>query len=153
VTTQLLGSPQDNVLPTTAEATVNCRILPDETREQTIATLQRIVGDPLVEITPTMDFGFGPYSTVDAGLSRALRKAADGAWPGVPIVQTMGTGATDSRHLRAIGIRAYGLDVSPVSRAESLAGHEAHGPDERRPTPWLPSGALFLRQLAYELAR
>ena len=35
---------------------------------------------------------------------------------GAPIVTTMGTGATDSRHLRAIGIRAYGLSVSPVTR-------------------------------------
>src|SRR5262249_10930337 len=34
VTTQLFAAPQDNVLPTTAEAIVNCRILPDETREQ-----------------------------------------------------------------------------------------------------------------------
>jgi acetylornithine deacetylase/succinyl-diaminopimelate desuccinylase-like protein len=153
VTTELLGAPQDNVLPTTAEATVNCRILPDETREQTLATLQRVIGDPLVVITPTADHGFGPYSTVDAELSRAMRKAVDGVWPGVPVVETLGTGATDSRHLRAIGIRAYGIDVSPVSRADSLAGHEAHGPDERRPTAWLPSGALFMRQLVYELAR
>jgi acetylornithine deacetylase/succinyl-diaminopimelate desuccinylase-like protein len=153
VTTQLLGAPQDNVLPTTAEATVNCRILPDETREQTLAALQRVIDDPAVTITPTADFGFGPYSTVDAELSRAMRKAVDSAWPGAPIVQTMGTGATDSRHLRSVGIRAYGVDVSPVSRAESVAGHEAHGPDERRPAAWLASGALFLRTLTYELAR
>jgi len=33
VTTMLKAAPQDNVLPTTAEATVNCRILPDETRD------------------------------------------------------------------------------------------------------------------------
>jgi acetylornithine deacetylase/succinyl-diaminopimelate desuccinylase-like protein len=153
VTTQLVGAPQDNVLPTTAEATVNCRILPDETREQTLAALQRVIDDPAVTITPTADFGFGPYSTVDAELSRAMRKAVDSAWPGAPIVQTMGTGATDSRHLRSVGIRAYGVDVSPVSRAESVAGHEAHGPDERRPAAWLASGALFLRTLTYELAR
>ena len=31
VATMLKGSPQDNVLPTTAEATINCRILPGET--------------------------------------------------------------------------------------------------------------------------
>ena len=153
VTTQLLGAPQDNVLPTSAEATVNCRILPDETREQTIATLQRVVGDPAVEITPTADFGFGPYTAVDAEISRAMTKAVDAVWPGVPIVPTMGTGATDSRHLRAIGIRAYGVDVSPISQGEAVAGHEAHGPDERRPTQWLPDGARFLRELTYELAR
>jgi acetylornithine deacetylase/succinyl-diaminopimelate desuccinylase-like protein len=153
VTTQLLGSPQDNVLPTSAEATVNCRILPDETREQTVATLQRIIADPAVEITPTADFGFGPYSSPDAEMTQAMRRAVDAVWPGVPIVPSMSTGATDSRHLRSIGIRAYGVDVSPVSRPEALAGHEAHGPDERRPAQWLPSGARFFRELVYDLAR
>ncbi|HEX4448713.1 MAG TPA: M20/M25/M40 family metallo-hydrolase [Polyangiaceae bacterium] len=153
VTTQLQASPQDNVLPTSAEAIVNCRILPDETREQTTATLTRLVGDPSVEIAPVADFGFGPYSPADGEISRALKKVVGGLWPGTPVVTTMGTGATDSRHLRAIGIRAYGLSVSPVTRAEGLAGRVAHGPDERRPARWLPEGAEFLRRLTYELAR
>src|SRR5262249_54857234 len=38
VTTMLRASPQDNVLPTDAEAIVNCRIMPDETREATEKT-------------------------------------------------------------------------------------------------------------------
>jgi acetylornithine deacetylase/succinyl-diaminopimelate desuccinylase-like protein len=153
VTTELRGSPQDNVLPTTAEATVNCRIIPDETREQTIATLQRVIGDPAVETTPVGDFGYGPYSPVDAELGRALHKVAEELWPGVPVVSTMGTGATDSRHLRAIGIQAYGVAVSPISKAEALSGHGAHGPDERRPAKWLDEGARYLRALTYELAK
>jgi acetylornithine deacetylase/succinyl-diaminopimelate desuccinylase-like protein len=153
VTTQLQGSPQDNVLPTTAEATVNCRILPDETREQTLATLQRVVGDPQVEITPTSDFGYGPYSPVDGDVPRAVRKVAASMWPGVPVVSSLSTGATDSRHLRAAGIVAYGVGVSPTSKPEGMAGHGAHGPDERRPAKWLGDGARYLRELTYELAR
>ena len=147
MTTQLEGSPQDNVLPTSAEATVNCRILPDETREQTIATLQRIVGDPAVEIAPTSEFGYGPYSPAEGEIVRAMKKVAGAIWPGAPVVPTMGTGATDSRHLRAIGIRSYGVSVSPTTRPEALAGRLAHGPDERRPARWLPDGARFLRNL------
>jgi acetylornithine deacetylase/succinyl-diaminopimelate desuccinylase-like protein len=153
VTTQLQGSPQDNVLPTTAEATVNCRILPDETPAQTTATLQRIVGDPTVEITPIRDFGYGPYSPVEGDIAQAVKKAAGAIWPGVPVVSTMGTGATDSRHLRAAGIRSYGISVSPTTRPDATAGHVAHGPDERRLARWLPDGARFLRDLTYELAR
>ncbi len=153
VTTQLQGSPQDNVLPTTAEATVNCRILPDETREQTLDTLKRVIGDPSVEITPTADFGYGPYSPVDGEVPRAIRKVAAAQWPGVPVVPSMSTGATDSRHLRAIGILAYGVGVSPSSKAEGMSGHGAHGPDERRPAAWLADGARYLRELTYELAR
>jgi acetylornithine deacetylase/succinyl-diaminopimelate desuccinylase-like protein len=153
VTTQLQGSPQDNVLPTTAEAVVNCRILPDETREQTVETLKRVIGDDQVEITQTAEFGFGPYSPVDGDVPKAIRKVAATMWPGVPVVPTMGTGATDSRHLRSIGVLAYGVGVSPTSKVESTSGHGAHGPDERRPTKWLGDGARYLRELTYELAR
>jgi acetylornithine deacetylase/succinyl-diaminopimelate desuccinylase-like protein len=153
VTTQLQGSPQDNVLPTSAEATVNCRILPDETREKTTEALRRVVDDPIVEIAPIADFGFGPYSPADGDVSAAIQKAAGALWPDVKVVATMGTGATDSRHLRAMGIRAYGVSVSPTTKAEGLAGHGAHGPDERRPARWLSDGARFLRDLTYELAR
>jgi acetylornithine deacetylase/succinyl-diaminopimelate desuccinylase-like protein len=153
VTTQLQGSPQDNVLPTSAEATINCRIMPDETREQTLATLQRVVGDPAVEMVPVGDFGYGPYSPPGGDVLRAMRTVAGALWPGVPVVPTMSTGATDSRHLRAIGIAAYGVGVSPTTKAEGLASHVAHGPDERRPTKWLADGARYLRELTYEIAR
>jgi acetylornithine deacetylase/succinyl-diaminopimelate desuccinylase-like protein len=153
VTTQLVGSPQDNVLPTSAEATVNCRILPDETSEQTLATLRKVVGDPVVEVSVSGDFGFGPYSSVDGEVPAAMKKVSARLWPGVPVVPTMSTGATDSRHLRAIGIHAYGIGVSPISKADALAGRGAHGPDERRPAKWLGDGVRYLRGVTYELAR
>lgn len=153
VTTQLAGSPQDNVLPTSAEATVNCRILPDETPEQTLAALRQVIADPAVEVSVVGDFGLGPYSPVDGEVPAAMRKVAAKLWPGVPVVPTMSTGATDSRHLRAIGIRAYGIGVSPISKPEALAGRGAHGPDERRPTQWLGDGVRYLRGVTYELAR
>jgi acetylornithine deacetylase/succinyl-diaminopimelate desuccinylase-like protein len=153
VTTQLAGSPQDNVLPTSAEATVNCRILPDETVEQTLETLRRVIADPAVEIAPSGDFGFGPYSPVEGEVPAAIRKVAAKMWAGAPVVPTMSTGATDSRHLRAIGIRAYGIGVSPLSKVEEVAGRGAHGPDERRPAKWLGDGVRYLRAVTYELAR
>jgi len=153
VTTKLQASPQDNVLPTSAEATVNCRILPDETREQTLETLRRVVGDPLVEITPSDDLGYGPYSAVDGEIAKAIREVVGRLWPGVPVLPTMSTGATDSRHLRAIGIRSYGVGVSPTTKPEAVSGHVAHGPDERRPAKWLAEGAGYLRDLTYEIAR
>ncbi|HEY4219797.1 MAG TPA: M20/M25/M40 family metallo-hydrolase, partial [Myxococcota bacterium] len=140
VTTQLQGSPQDNVLPTSAEATVNCRILPDETREQTKAAIVRAIGDPLVEVEQAADFGFGPYSPLEGDVKRAVEKVSAKIWPHVPVVATLSTGTTDSRHLRAIGINSYGIGVSAVSKADSLLGHGAHGPDERRPSKWLGDG-------------
>jgi acetylornithine deacetylase/succinyl-diaminopimelate desuccinylase-like protein len=153
VTTQLQGSPQDNVLPTSAEAVVNCRIMPDETPQQTRDTLVRVIGEPQVQVEPIEDFGYGPYSPGEGLVPAAVRRVAAAMWPGVPVVASMSTGASDSRFLRSVGILAYGVSPSMTSRRESLAGHSAHGPDERRPARWLAEGARFLREVTYELAR
>jgi acetylornithine deacetylase/succinyl-diaminopimelate desuccinylase-like protein len=83
----------------------------------------------------------------------ATRKAANGRWQGAAVFATMATGASDSRFLRAAGIRAYGLDASPTSLAEERAGRTAHGPDERAPVRWLVDGVRFLRDVVVTLAR
>jgi acetylornithine deacetylase/succinyl-diaminopimelate desuccinylase-like protein len=153
VTTMLKGSPQDNVLPTTAEAVVNCRILPDETREATRDTLARVIGDPKIEVTPLADNRVGPSSPLEGAAPSAIEKVARATFPNVPIVRTMSTGATDSRHLRAAGIVAYGVSAAPTSIEEIRAGYGAHGPDERRPTKWLGPGTRYLRDIVLELAR
>ncbi|HEY2509732.1 MAG TPA: M20/M25/M40 family metallo-hydrolase, partial [Polyangiaceae bacterium] len=62
VTTMLKGSPQNNVLPTSAEATINCRILPAETSAGTRAVLEKLIGDPSVTVADGLDFGEGPSS-------------------------------------------------------------------------------------------
>jgi acetylornithine deacetylase/succinyl-diaminopimelate desuccinylase-like protein len=152
VTTMLMASPQDNVLPTTAEAVVNCRLLPDETPEQTLDSLKKAIADPAVAVTPEQNWGgFGPFSGIDEAVMDATRKAA-AHWQGAVVYAGMGTGASDSRFLRAAGIRAYGLDASPTSLAESNAGRTAHGPDERAPVRWLDDGVRFLRDVVVTLA-
>ena len=153
VATMLQGSPQANVLPTTAEATVNCRILPDETRESTQALLIKAIDDAKIELTLLESIGDGPASPVDGEVPAALKKLVQATWPGTPVIAGMGTGASDSRFLRGAGIKAYGFGSTPTSFAEGRAGHGAHGPDERRPVPWLAPNARFLRDLTLALSQ
>jgi acetylornithine deacetylase/succinyl-diaminopimelate desuccinylase-like protein len=153
VTTMLQASPQANVLPTTAEAVVNCRILPDETPAQVQATLVRVIGDPAVTVTPEPRVGgVAPLTEIDASVVAAVRKAA-ARWSGAVVYPTMLIGSSDSRFLRAAGLRSYGLYGSPTSFAEDTAGRTAHGPDERVPVKWLDDGARFLRDVVLNLAR
>lgn len=152
VTTMLSGSPQDNVLPTTAEAVVNCRIMPDETRAQTLATLVKTIGDPKLEVKPEQDDGVGPPSPVTGEVPAAIEKVAHAMFPHAAVAASMSTGATDSRHLRAAGVLAYGVSAAPTSIDEGRAGRGAHGPDERRPVKWLGPAANYLRNIVTELA-
>jgi carboxypeptidase PM20D1 len=80
------------------------------------------------------------------------RDATAARFPGVPVVPGMSTGATDSRHLRRLGIRAYGVSPGMNSRAEGKAAHSAHGPDERKPVKWLEPGASYFREIVRTLA-
>ena len=152
VTTMLKAAPQDNALPTTAEATVNCRILPGETPAQVHAELERIIGDPTVTVTDWPNIGAGGSTPFDGEVVDAVKKAAAGAYPGAPVVPGMGTGASDSRHLRNIGIRAFGVSPGAFTLGEGKSGHLAHGADERKSARWLLSTADFFRDVVRALA-
>jgi acetylornithine deacetylase/succinyl-diaminopimelate desuccinylase-like protein len=153
VATMLEASPKDNVLPTSATATLNCRILPDETREQTRATLEQAIGDPAVEIGLVGEFAAGPASPGEGEVPATFRRVAKRLFPGVPVVHSLGAGATDSRHLRKLGIAAYGTSAFPVSLPEVMAGRGAHGADERRPLSWWRDGVRWIRELVRGLAQ
>jgi acetylornithine deacetylase/succinyl-diaminopimelate desuccinylase-like protein len=152
VTTMLQGSPQDNVLPTTAEATVNCRILPDETRAHTQAELEKVIGDPSVSIAATSDFGDAPASPFDGEVVDVVKRVTAAMFPGTPVNPGMSTGGTDSRWMRKIGIRAYGVSPNMYTRAEAKGAHVAHGPDERKNVKWAEPGLLYFREIVRALA-
>jgi len=152
VTTMLKGSPQENVLPTTAEATVNCRILPGETRDAVRATLVKVMADPSVVVTEAGQFSDAPASPFVGEVVDAVNKVVAAMFPGIPVAPGMSTGASDSVYLRRAGIPAYGVSPGMSSRAEGKAGHGAHGPDERKPAKWLAPGASYFRDIVRTLA-
>jgi len=153
VTTMLQGSPQDNVLPTTMEAVVNCRILPDETVPGTQAALASAIDDASIEVSLASEFGAGGASPLDTEASAAIRSAAARNFPGASVAHQMGTGGTDSRFLRQIGIAAYGVHSAPGTVDDARKGFAAHGQRERRPLQWLAPGVRFLRDVTLQLAR
>jgi acetylornithine deacetylase/succinyl-diaminopimelate desuccinylase-like protein len=149
VATILSGGTRDNALPVEAKANVNCRMLPSDTVEGTRATLQKIAaGDAEVKLIP--DVGFGPEVPVTGPVRDALEKVARQLYGNdILITAALGTGASDSRFLRGIGIQAYGLGLLPVTPADAL---RPHGPDERAPVASVPAGAKLLREMVRALA-
>jgi acetylornithine deacetylase/succinyl-diaminopimelate desuccinylase-like protein len=153
VTTMLQASPQENVLPTSAEAVINCRILPGETPATTLAALQKVVADPLLELSMDGDKGSASGSPIEGEVLSAVKAVTERLYPGVPVVPTLTLGATDSRHVRLVGMHAYGVNATPIALTEIRAGRGLHGPDERRPVAFLAPGVLWLRELMLELSR
>jgi acetylornithine deacetylase/succinyl-diaminopimelate desuccinylase-like protein len=149
VATLLSAGTRVNALPAEARASVNCRILPDETPAAVQAALAKALADPKIEIQATQEFGFGTPSPLEGPAPAAIAKVAQAMWPGLPIVPFMSRGATDSRFLRAHGVAAYG--ISPIPLRDDDARRE-HGVDERIPDWSLRTGVEFLHRLVVEIA-
>jgi acetylornithine deacetylase/succinyl-diaminopimelate desuccinylase-like protein len=148
VPTMLEAGHAENALPQTARAIVNCRIVPEETPDQTRATLARVMADPAITITPVQ----APRPTDASKLSPAImgpvERVTARLFPGVPVIPQMETGATDGAYLRGAGIPTYGVSGVFID----MDDNRAHGRDERILVQSFYDGAEFIYQLVRELA-
>jgi acetylornithine deacetylase/succinyl-diaminopimelate desuccinylase-like protein len=137
VATRLSGGHANNALPQTAQAIVNCRILPGHSPAETMRTLNQVFGDPKVAVRYVGAIG-GPaerasdskgFPTVMPAPEalRPLEKVASEMWPGVPVIPEMETGASDSIYTVAAGMPSYGLNGVGIDQNDV----RAHGKDER----------------------
>ena len=144
VTTLLEAGHAENALPQRAQANVNCRIIPGETVAGTRNALVAAIGNPAVIVTAKVVRG--PEARPVALDPRVLGPAEDLArtmFPGVPVVPTMSSGASDSVFLAAVGIPSYG--VPGVMFAADLGG--MHGLNENISVKSVLDGRDYLHAL------
>jgi acetylornithine deacetylase/succinyl-diaminopimelate desuccinylase-like protein len=146
VATMLSGGHAPNALPQRARANVNCRLLPDEDPAEVQRTLERVAAVPTLRITPVGAARNSPPSPLTAEVLGAIERVTAELWPGVPVVPTMSTGATDGLYLRNAGIPVYG--VSGLFYGETFS----HGMNERIPVEAFYEGQEFLYRLVKLLA-
>jgi len=136
VATMLSGGHAPNALPQTARANVNCRIFPGEDPEEVRKTLEKVANDPKVRITAVAQVSPDgkvqpivavPPSPLLPEVTQAMERTLSAAWPGVPLIASMSTGATDGRYTRIAGIPTYGISCMFFELNDS----RAHGKDER----------------------
>jgi acetylornithine deacetylase/succinyl-diaminopimelate desuccinylase-like protein len=145
--TGLQGSDKVNVIPGTAWAQIDARILPGETPAGFIATLRRVLADPKLEIE-VLEQSIPTGSSADTALMNAIRKVAAQRDPGVPIIPTMLTSSTDSAKFRVAGITAYGFEPFKLDEGEL---DRAHGDDERVSVENVGFALQFLYDVIMEL--
>jgi acetylornithine deacetylase/succinyl-diaminopimelate desuccinylase-like protein len=154
VATRLMAGHANNALPQSAQAIVNCRILPGHAPEEIRQQLIGIFADPKIDVT-YIDALTDTRSAVApdkksfapppprADVMKALQRTVDGMWPEAPILPEMETGASDSIYTMAAGIPSYGVSGIGVDRDDI----RAHGKDERLRVESYYAGVQFYYDL------
>jgi len=144
VATQIVGGHAPNALPQHAQANVNCRILPGVAIASVQEQIVNIIADAKIAVATTGDPGIqSPPPPLTTRIMGPVRAVADRIWPGVAIVPTMSTGATDGRFLNAHGVPTYGLS----GMFHDAEGAHAHGLNERIRVVSLMNGRRFLYEI------
>jgi acetylornithine deacetylase/succinyl-diaminopimelate desuccinylase-like protein len=119
-----------NVIPSEAQASFDCRLLPGTPSEAFLAQVREIIKAEEVEIVPLPEFESNPLppSPMDNELYQAIEQVAQRKDPGCVVTPFLITGATDSRFFRQIGIPCY--DFSPF-RLRQEDAKLVHGHNER----------------------
>jgi len=153
VATMLQGGHAENALPQTAQATVNCRMLPGDKPEDIERTLERVVADNQIDVAPVAKSLPSPPSPLAPEVFAAIDRATQAVWSQrgskrVPIVPFMETGATDGLFLRNGGVPVYGVSGIPYDPDDV----RAHGKDERIVVKAYYEALEFIYQLARAVA-
>jgi acetylornithine deacetylase/succinyl-diaminopimelate desuccinylase-like protein len=148
VATMLEAGHAENALPQSARATVNCRIMPQESIDEVGRTLVRVIADEKVAVVPKGTAVQSPPSSLNPEVMQTIRQLSLEMWPGVPLNAAMSAGYTDGRWLRNAGIQVYG-----VSGLFSDPGNNGvHGRNEQVSIKALDDSKAFLYRLVQRLA-
>ncbi|MFM5922680.1 MAG: M20/M25/M40 family metallo-hydrolase, partial [Novosphingobium sp.] len=144
VATLVEGGHALNALPQSVTANVNCRMFPGRTAEETQAALVAAIGDPKVKVeTRVKDKPIAKSPPLDPRIVGPMEQLAAKHFPGIPVIPSMSTGATDAVYLGAVGIPTYGV---PGVWGDP-DGNGAHGLNERMEVRSLYAGRDYLYEL------
>ncbi len=133
VATRLNAGHANNALPQTAQANVNCRIVPGHSTEEIRQELEKVLADPKISVREVGGVGgvtnrrsFAP-PPLRPDVFQPLEKVTENMWPGLPVIPDMATGASDGVYTNAAGMPTYSVSGEAIDRDDI----RAHGKDER----------------------
>lgn len=151
-----------NVIPGSAQATLNFRTIPGTDPRELVSEMQAVVNDARVEVLlPPANTPEGARladyvrlaarskpSSTDTVLYRALAEAAKSVWS-APVTTYLFQAGTDALAWRSRGVPVYGIYPYPIS-ADDLT--RMHGNDERVPIESLEQGTQVIYKTLLEVA-
>jgi carboxypeptidase PM20D1 len=144
--TMISGGVKPNILPQSARAVVNFRVLPGDTVAGVLAHVRRVVGEGITvrqlpggfsaEPSPLADTGSGSYRVVAETIAEVFTGATVAPW----IVM----GATDARHYQPVADDAYRFSPFRLTPPDMS---RMHGTNERLSLADADPAVRFYRRL------
>jgi acetylornithine deacetylase/succinyl-diaminopimelate desuccinylase-like protein len=143
--------PKINVIPSVAEAGIDCRVLPGTTKDQWIAEVRRRLADPSIAIELINESDDPVVTTQDSPLFRNLEAAIKRRHADAIVTPMLIPYGTDSNAFRPRGVKSYGIFPAILS-AEIAAS--MHSDAERMPLDGIAEAAqVFFEALRDTLAK
>ena len=166
VVTMINSGVKPNVIPGTAEAVLNARLLPGNSVEAFIRDITAVIANPNVRIEvvsgraePDRQTYYRARSQIKPSplateLYSAIERSAHRVWPNAIVTPTLLVASTDATPWRERGVPVYGLGPFPV---DADGPRRVHGDDERVSIEAVGEGAQFvygvLRDVAAQVRR
>jgi acetylornithine deacetylase/succinyl-diaminopimelate desuccinylase-like protein len=142
------GGARTNMVPATASAQIDARLLSGESCDELVARLEHEIDDPALEIRIMLSVE-PAASPAESELFEAIRLVASEIDPDALVVPRTIAGFTDAHYFRDIGVVSYGFVPRWLTASESSG---IHGPNERISIQNLERGVRTLVQILEKLA-
>jgi acetylornithine deacetylase/succinyl-diaminopimelate desuccinylase-like protein len=146
------GGFRSNVIPGSADATVNVRLIPGTDPAAIVREFERVIDDPAVGVrlaNPSAATSRIAPSPEDTELYRALEKQAKATFGGADVTPYLFQAGTDAGAWRSRGVPVYGIYPYPIT-ADELT--RMHGNDEKVSIDSLRQGTEFIFNTLVEVA-
>jgi acetylornithine deacetylase/succinyl-diaminopimelate desuccinylase-like protein len=147
--TVLQGGPQTNVIPDTAYAELDVRLLPGEDPKAFLAQLRPVLADDSIRITSASRFKPPNSSSTDTSLYRLIEQVVHEYNPQAIVAPALGGGYTESQLYRPLGITCYGFNSLEVTLEVDATQHAAN---ERVPVEQLRRGVKIFYEVVARAA-
>ena len=124
--------PKANVIPSIAEASLDCRVLPGTSKEQWLKEIARRLGDPGIRMDVIYESDDPVVTTTDSAFYRALEGAVKRQYPDAIVTPTLVPYSTDSNSFRPRGVKSYGFTpaILPAEVVVSMHGDAEYVPTD-----------------------
>ena len=142
--------PKENVVPSLATATIDCRLLPAQSHTEFIEWLRRTAAEPKLKIEIVQHKPSAPPSPTDSELFRLIEQTVERHSPKAKLTPYLTPFGTDGNYFRRRDRHVYGFFPVVISAEEVMS---MHSDVERLPVAPYEKGLRMFYEVVAGIAR